>query len=272
MSGRSPDSLVVRLLEYFSQEYHQDFTSIPTPEERRSLLRAIFVQRAPNPLSEELLLLQDQLLQLELAARGVINLSALPSVPKFPKFCLWQGDITQLNVDVIVNAANSGLLGCFQPTHRCIDNVIHSNAGFRLRLSCNEMMLKEFPNGNWNEPTGHARITPAFNLPCRFVIHTVGPIVSGKLREKEKSLLKQCYESCLRVATENHCRSIAFCCVSTGIFGFPKRPAAEIATETAKEFLEKEEGTIEKVVFNVFTDEDKEIYNEILNELNGESE
>jgi O-acetyl-ADP-ribose deacetylase (regulator of RNase III) len=258
MEPPQKDSLVQALLSYFSKEFKRDLTSIPTADERRKCLHSIFVVRPPDPIPEEILSLQDQLLALELSERGVVDLS--PS----SKLSLWQGDITRLRVDAIVNAANNGLLGCFQPSHRCIDNVIHSNAGFRLRLACNEMMKREFPNGQWSEPTGHARMTPAFNLPCRFVVHTVGPIVSGKLTNEGRRLLRKCYESCLRVAGERGCRSIAFCCISTGLFGFPKGPAAEIAIATVREFVEGSESPIEKVIFNVFTNEDRDIYEKLL--------
>jgi O-acetyl-ADP-ribose deacetylase (regulator of RNase III) len=261
------DDVVVRLLRHFSGELHRDLACIPTPEARRAALHAIFVQRPPSPIPEEVLQLQDALLALELAERGVVRAADLPALPHFPRLALWQGDITRLDADAIVNAANGGLLGCFQPSHRCIDNVIHSNAGFRLRLACNALMLAEFPGGAWDEPPGRARITPAFALPARFVVHTVGPIVSGRLNDRHRGLLRQCYRSCLSVAAESGCRSIAFCCISTGLFCFPKRDAAEIAIATAREFLDEGERRLEKVIFNVFTDEDRGIYKERLDLL-----
>jgi O-acetyl-ADP-ribose deacetylase (regulator of RNase III) len=224
------------------------------------MLHRIFVQRPPDLLPENILALQDQLLSLELAERGVVHVADLPFVPGFPKICLWQGDITRLDSDAIVNAANSHLLGCFAPSHKCIDNVIHSAAGFRLRLACYEMMAKEFPAGDWEEPNGSARITPAFNLPSRFVIRTVGPIVGGQLETTDRQDLASCYQSCLGVATESQCRSIAFCCISTGLFGFPKQQAAEIALQTTTAFLASQETTIDRVIFNVFLPEDRSIY------------
>ena len=172
---------------------------------------------------------------------------------------LWQGDITTLESDAIVNAANSGMLGCFHPLHSCIDNCIHTFSGVRQRLECNKLMQKQ----GYEEPTGQAKITPAFNLPCKWVIHTVGPIVNVKLEQRHCELLKSCYNSCLKIAEENGVKSIAFCCISTGVFGFPKREAAKIAVKTVKEYKEKTKSDI-KVIFNVFKDEDREIYENIL--------
>ncbi len=172
---------------------------------------------------------------------------------------LWQGDITTLRCDAIVNAANSQMLGCFRPCHGCIDNAIHTFAGVQLRRNCNEIMQKQ----GHNEPTGQAKITPAYNLPCKYVLHTVGPIVSGRLTEEHCELLKSCYLSCLKLAEKNSCKSIAFCCISTGVFGFPQREAAQIAVDTVKRYKEENHSDI-KVIFNVFKDDDYAIYNEIL--------
>lgn len=179
--------------------------------------------------------------------------------PVKPGIYLWQGDITTLHCDAIVNAANSGMTGCYVPNHRCIDNCIHTFAGIQLRLACEEMMEKQ----GHEEPTGQAKITPAFNLPCKYILHTVGPIIYGKLRQKDCELLASCYRSCLNLAAENGLESVAFCCISTGEFHFPNEKAAEIAVETVQEFLQKKT-SVKKVIFNVFKDTGREIYKHLL--------
>ena len=220
---------------------------------QRKLLRALMNVRPPMPLDENFLKLQDEILTEEKFERGVVTLSEIPDVAENIK--IWQGDITRLEVDAIVNAANSALLGCFVPLHNCIDNAIHSAAGLQLRDACNKI-------STGNEPAGAAKITPAFNLPAKFVIHTVGPIIYGdKPTADEENLLASCYNSCLKIAVENNLKSIAFCCISTGEFHFPNKRAAEIATETVKKFL-SENNLI--VVFNVFKNVDAEIYRELL--------
>ena len=223
---------------------------------QRKLLRALMNVRPPMPLDENFLRLQDEILSEEVKERGIVKLSEIPDVEKNIK--LWQGDITRLEVDAIVNAANSALLGCFIPLHRCIDNAIHSAAGLQLRDAC-----KKISDGN--EPTGKAKITPAFNLPSKFVIHTVGPIIpiNREPNQTEKNLLASCYESCLKIAAEKNLRSIAFCCISTGEFHFPNKLAAEIAVETVRKFLSKNNLV---VVFNVFKDLDLEIYQKLFAE------
>ena len=179
-----------------------------------------------------------------------------------PGLYLWRGDITALRCDAIVNAANSGMTGCYVPNHRCIDNCIHTFAGVQLRLYCEEMMEAQ----GHAEPTGQAKITPAYNLPCRYVLHTVGPIVGGRLTETHCRQLADCYRSCLSLAAENELKSVAFCCISTGEFHFPNEKAAEIAVATVKEFLAQNKTSVEKVIFNVFKDRDREIYEELLGE------
>ena len=200
---------------------------------------------------------QDAYLQSEIAAKGITKLEDL--TPVQPGLYLWQGDITTLQCDAIVNAANSGMTGCYVPNHRCIDNAIHTFAGAELRLACAELMEKQgFP-----EPTGHAKITPAFNLPCRYVLHTVGPIVYGEVTPEDEAALTSCYQSCLQLAAERGLESVAFCCISTGEFHFPNERAAEIAVDTVKKFL-KQKSSVKKVVFNVFKDLDKDIYTRLL--------
>ena len=228
---------------------------------QRKLLRALMNVRPPMPLDEKFLQLQDEILTAEVEERGVVELEKIPDTEKNIK--LWQGDITRLKVDAIVNAANSALLGCFVPLHGCIDNAIHSAAGLQLRDACNKIMQKQ----NHAEPTGSAKITPAFNLPSKFVIHTVGPIISAnkKPTQAEENLLADCYKNCLEVAAKNNLKSIAFCCISTGEFHFPNDRAAEIAVATVRSFLAENNLT---VVFNVFKDIDLEIYKKIFERRN----
>ena len=222
-------------------------------EEKRALLRALFNLRPPLPADERLLAVQDEYLAEELRARGTTLAAEL--APLSGDICLWQGDITTLAADAVVNAANSAMLGCFVPCHRCIDNAIHTYAGIQLRLACHELMERQ----GHEEPTGGAKITPAFNLPSRYVIHTVGPIVYASLTRRERDELASCYRSCLKLAKENGLKSVAFCCISTGEFRFPNAAAAQIAVDTVREFL-NEEGVGMRVIFNVFKDIDREIY------------
>ncbi len=234
---------------------------IPTVEdEQKKLLRSLFNVRPPKPISDDFLQVQDAYLKSEIEARGTIDSEKLCPTNLSESLFLWQGDITTLKIDAIVNAANSALLGCFSPLHSCIDNIIHSLSGVQLRLACNELMQKQ----GHEEQTGKAKITPAYNLPSRYVLHTVGPIISGNVAQNDRHLLSSCYKSCLQLAVENNIKSIAFCCISTGVFCFPAQEAAEIAVKTVSSFLQNNHNNI-KVVFNVFTDKDFEIYNKLLN-------
>ena len=232
--------------------------SIPTePESQRQLLRGLMNIRAPRRADTAFLKMQDAYLQGETAAKGITDIADL--TPVQPGLYLWQGDITTLKCDAIVNAANSGMTGCYIPNHRCIDNAIHTFAGVELRLACAELMEQQ----GCPEPAGQAKITPAFNLPCRYVLHTVGPIISGRVTKEDEELLASCYRSCLELAAENELESVAFCCISTGEFHFPNELAAEIAVQTVKEFLKKQT-SVKKVIFNVFKDLDKAIYEKLL--------
>ncbi len=234
--------------------------TIPTDEqEQKDLLRALMNIRPPRKLPQEFLAVQDAYLQQERDARGIVDGNALPTVPGDARLAIWQGDITTLQVDAIVNAANSGMCGCFSPLHNCIDNIIHTRSGVQLRLACADIMRKQ----GHEEPTGRAKITPAFNLPCKYVLHTVGPIITGQVTAKERELLASCYRSCLELAAAYQLESVAFCCVSTGVFRFPNELAAEIAVETVRTFLQQET-SIKKVIFNVFKDLDKELYTRLL--------
>ncbi len=224
---------------------------------QRDLLRSLMNVRLPAPVSDEYARIESEYLQAETAAKGVTRLADLSPVEE--GIYLWQGDITTLLCDAVVNAANSGLLGCFQPLHNCIDNCIHTYAGLRLRNKCAEIMRAQ----GHEEPTGQAKLTPAYNLPCKYVIHTVGPIVNGRLTARHEALLASCYKSCLALAEETGLQSIAFCCISTGVFGFPQRRAAQIAVRTVREYKSNSKSDI-KVIFNVFKDEDYEFYRDLL--------
>ena len=246
------------LIEKLLQERREYMgVSLPTEEEQRRLLRGLMNLRPPAHVSGEFLQVQDAYFQERLKERGVTKLEAL--TPVQPGLYLWQGDITTLEVDAIVNAANSGMTGCYVPCHGCIDNAIHTYAGMQLRLECAEIMRKQ----GHEEETGHAKITGGYNLPCRYVLHTVGPIVSGTLTKEHEQQLASCYRSCLDLAAENNCESLAFCCISTGEFHFPNEKAAEIAVETVKAWQARHTGELE-VVFNVFKDSDREIYEKLL--------
>lgn len=244
-----------------SEDSNYKDMEIPDDEqEQKDLLRSLMNVRLPKPISEEFLSIQDEYLLEENKKDGIVEVKDLPSTKIDDRIILWQGDITALRVDSIVNAANSGMCGCFRALHNCVDNIIHTKAGIALRLKCNDIMQKQ----GHEEPTGQAKITPAYNLPCDYVIHTVGPIVQGGLTNEHRELLTSCYRSCLEIANEYKLESIAFCCISTGVFMFPNNEAAKIAVNTVQEFL-REGTTINKVVFNVFKDTDLKIYNSILN-------
>lgn len=226
-------------------------------EEQKNFLRALFNIRMPKPVSREFLEIQDAYLQEETAKKGITDIAGLR--PLRDGIYLWKGDITTLKCDAIVNAANSQMLGCFCPCHGCIDNAIHTNAGIQLRAACAKLMEKQ----GREEGTGRAKITPAFNLPCRYVLHTVGPVVQGRLTEKDQELLASCYGSCLELAEQNRVKSIAFCCISTGEFHFPNDRAAGIAVKTVKDYKERTHSKIQ-VIFNVFRQSDYEIYRDLL--------
>lgn len=261
-------------------EQHQNI-SIPTAEaERKNLIRSLMNIRMPKATSKELLALQDSYLQEELNAKGIVSLEEIPTIEGHSKISIWQGDITRLKVGAVVNAANSQMLGCFVPCHRCIDNAIHSAAGMQLREECAHIMdrrriqygrkveRKSFrPDSDirYEEPTGTATLTRGYNLPCDYVIHTVGPICYHGLNDALCQDLRNCYESVLKCCAENNIKSVAFCCISTGEFHFPNDKAAEIAWEAVTAFLETQGEFMERVVFNVFKDSDRKIYEKIAN-------
>jgi O-acetyl-ADP-ribose deacetylase (regulator of RNase III) len=237
--------------------------------ERTRLLRSLMNVRMPNEVSEEFSHVQDEFLQNEAARRGIVKLGDIPAIAEeFPvsslpfkeKISIWQGDITRLELDTIVNAANSQMLGCFLPCHGCIDNAIHSAAGIQLRNECFHIMRKQ----GHEEETGRAKITKAYNLPCKQVIHTVGPIVRFGLTKKLEKDLRSCYLSSLECAVENDVRTIAFCCISTGEYHFPNDKAAEIAIKTVIKFLSENGGKVDRVIFNVYKDLDYRTYRNLV--------
>lgn len=226
---------------------------------QRRLLRSLMNLRPPLPLGAEFLAIQDQVLSAEREERGVVNGDSLPVTAAHPNIALWQGDITRLKTDAIVNAGNSALLGCFCPCHGCIDNAIHSAAGLQLRDACHRLMKTQ----GHPEPNGQAKLTPAYNLPARYVLHTVGPIVRGKVTRRDRDELAACYSACLNLAAEYGLSTVAFCCISTGEFHFPHQEAAGIAVETVTEHL-RQDTSIRKVIFNVFQDTDEKLYRHLL--------
>ena len=247
----------IYLIDRLAAERGEGIAVPENGQAQKRLLRALFNVRPPIPADEEFLRVQDAYLKEETRRKGVTDLATLTSIR--PDIYLWQGDITTLKCDAIVNAANNKMLGCFCPNHGCIDNAIHTFAGVELRLACAELMAKQ----GHDEPTGQAKITPAFNLPCRYVIHTVGPIVGGRLTERDCELLRSCYRSCLALADEKQLESIAFCCISTGEFRFPNERAAEIAIQAVKDYKKETKSGI-KVIFDVWKNKDYEIYTRLL--------
>lgn len=243
--------LIKRLLE--EQRGMSDIQIPADTAEQKKLLRSLMNIRMAVAIDDEFEKIQNEYLRQINDEKGVVELEDMEELQ--PDIYIWRGDITRLKVGAIVNAANSGMTGCYQPCHSCIDNCIHTYAGVQLRNYCNAMMKKQ----GHEEPTGQAKITPAFNLPCDYVIHTVGPIVRGRLTGEHERLLASCYSSCLKLADENDVKSIAFCCISTGVFCFPNERAAQIAVQTVKEYKEKTGSGI-KVVFNVFKEEDEQLY------------
>lgn len=244
----------------FLLDEHKGYRSMQIPndcQEQKVLLRSLMNVRMAAPISPEFQQIQDEYLQERNKERGIVSLADLTPIQQ--GLYLWRGDITRLACGAIVNAANSGMTGCYQPCHNCIDNCIHTYAGIELRNFCNDMMQRQ----GHEEPVGQAKITPSFNLPCDYVIHTVGPIVQGRLTQTHCQQLADCYRSCLTLADENQVGSIAFCCISTGVFMFPNERAAEIAVQTVMDYKVKSGSKIE-VIFNVFKETDEQLYRKLL--------
>ena len=247
------------LIKYLLNESN-DYQDIAVPlgeKEQEKLLRALLNVRRAKKISEEFLAVQDAYLRQRAVEKGIVEIAELK--PIAAGIYLWRGDITRLKADAIVNAANSQMTGCYYPNHGCIDNCIHTYSGVQLRLACDEIIKKQ----GHKEECGQAKITSAYNLPARFVIHTVGPIVYGEVTNQDRQNLAACYRSCLKKAGENNCRNIAFCCISTGEYHFPNEEAAKIAIETVKDYQKNAQKPIE-VIFNVFKELDEEIYRRLL--------
>lgn len=264
---------LLKKLKEDSVQYKELQVEDTVPEKRRAV-RSLMNIRMPRRIPEDILQVQDAFLQEECRIRGVVSLEDIPDVrtqyksshPFAEKISVWQGDITRLKVGAIVNAANSQMLGCFVPCHKCIDNAIHSAAGLQLRQECSHIMdQKRIPYGKqYEEPTGQAVLTRGYNLPARYVIHTVGPIVYNGLNQKLRQDLHSCYNSVLECCVQHDIRTVAFCCISTGEFHFPNDEAAKIAVETVTEFLHDYESKFDRIIFNVFQDLDRELYEQAI--------
>ena len=252
--------LIGALLAEMPEYRKQAEAFLPDDAAQRRLLRSLMNVRPPMPLDSAFLEVQDALLSAEREAKGVVDGEALPPTAGDSRLVLWQGDITRLRADAVVDADNAALLGCFAPCHGCIDNAIHSAAGLQLRDECAEIMRAQ----GHPEPAGRAKLTKGYNLPARYVLHTVGPIVGRWVTWKDRRELASCYRACLELAAEHGLRSVAFCCISTGEFHFPNQEAAGIAARTVRDFLDQRTTSIEKVIFNVFKDLDAGIYRRLL--------
>lgn len=264
-------------LDFLVEEFKRDSGQYKDMEvdkaDRRTVLRSLMNIRMPKQMDVQVVKIQDEFLYEEAKEKGVVSLTDIPTIKEqygsnaafADKISIWQGDITRLGIDAIVNAANSQMIGCFVPCHKCIDNAIHSAAGIELREECNHyMQTKRRLDQSYEEPTGSAMVTKAYNLPCKYVLHTVGSIVGNRLTDALRNDLKSCYESCLEEAIKKGIRSIAFCCISTGEFHFPNEEAARIAFSTVNGFISIHGDKIDRVVFNVFKDYDKNIYEEMI--------
>lgn len=273
MDSTETIDIFLEKLKEDSVEYKELETGEYRLEEKKKAIRSLMNIRMPRELPGELETLQDEYLQEERRAKGVVRLADIPTIkeqfssriPHAEKISLWQGDITRLEVGAIVNAANSQMLGCFVPCHRCIDNAIHSAAGMQLREECSHIMnSRRLKYGrDYEEPTGTATLTKAYNLPCEHVIHTVGPIVYNGLNDSLCQDLENCYKNVLKCCLEHHIKSVAFCCISTGEFHFPNDRAAEIAVESVTDFLKSYGDTMDRVIFNVFKESDRDIYEKL---------
>ena len=254
------------LIEKFKSE-SEEYKNLDIPnsiEGKRKVLRSLMNMRLPKPMPDNVLEVQDEYLKERAAEKGIVEISDIIVIKD--KLSIWQGDITRLKVDAIVNAANSQMLGCFVPMHTCIDNQIHTFAGVQLREECNEQMkmLKKKYKSNYEQPTAVPMLTDAYNLPAKKVIHIVGPIVSGELTIEHEKELENCYKNTLDMCAENGLKSVAFCCISTGVFCFPNKRASQIAVNIVKQWLIENPDKMDRVIFNVFKDEDKRYYEELI--------
>ena len=276
MINKAQEERLDYLLEKFKKDslWYKDLEVGEDYQEKRRALRSLRNIRMPGAMDPEVLEVQDEFLREEAAEKGIVTLEEIPTAarqygsrkPFGDKISVWQGDITRLQVGAIVNAANSQMLGCFHPCHGCIDNAIHSAAGIELREACSQYMehRKVQYGKEYEEPTGRAVLTEGYNLPAEYVIHTVGPIVYGSLTEKLKEDLRNCYKNILKCCVEHGIRSVAFCCISTGEFHFPNDEAARIAVAEVRKYLEKHQEDFDRVIFNVFKDVDRELYEDLV--------
>lgn len=262
----SQDQRLAELVEAFKAD-SGNYKDLETPEDidgRRRILRSLMNIRIPRAMSEEILRMQDEYLRARAEEKGIVSLEEIPVMEGV--LSVWQGDITRLAVDAIVNAANSQMLGCFQPCHSCIDNCIHTFAGVQLRAECNRQMnqLRIRYGRDYEQPTAVPMLTDGYNLPAKRIVHIVGPIVYDRLTPELEKALADCYTNTLDLCAENGLHSVAFCCISTGVFRFPRQRAAEIAVQTVRRWIDTHSGTMDRVIFNVFNDEDRERYEQIL--------
>ncbi len=276
MINKKQEERLDYLLEAFKKDslWYKDLEVGEDYQEKRRALRSLMNIRMPGAMDPEVLEVQDEFLREEAAEKGIVTLEEIPTAARQygsrksfgDKISVWQGDITRLQVGAIVNAANSQMLGCFHPCHGCIDNAIHSAAGIELREACSQYMEhRKVQYGKaYEEPTGRAVLTEGYNLPAEYVIHTVGPIVYGSLTEKLKEDLRNCYKNILKCCVEHGIRSVAFCCISTGEFHFPNDEAARIAVAEVRKYLEKHQEDFDRVIFNVFKDVDRELYEDLV--------
>lgn len=257
-------------LDYLVEEFkadsiqHKDLRTPADTEGKRRILRSLMNIRMPGKMDDAVLAVQDAYLRERIRENGVIELSDIPEIRD--GLSIWQGDITRLAVDAIVNAANSQMLGCFVPMHTCIDNCIHTFAGVQLRAECSRQMtlLRERYGMDYEQPTAVPMLTDAYNLPAKKIVHIVGPIVEYRLTPRLENDLAACYRNTLDLCEQNGLRSVAFCCISTGVFRFPNQRAAEIAVETVTEWIKGHPSAVDRIIFNVFRDEDKQIYEDLL--------
>jgi O-acetyl-ADP-ribose deacetylase (regulator of RNase III) len=263
----------IEQLKYLIDELKKEmpeYAGVDVPDDEKEafdIFRALCNMRMPGPVSEEFLRVQDEMLRDITAEKGITDIASLEPCESDARLYLWKGDITTLRCDAIVNAANSQMLGCFRPLHNCIDNVENTYAGVQLRNFMYEKMSdkREKYGDNYEQPTAVPMISPAFDLPSKYIIHAVGPIVYGRLIQHDKDQLAECYRASLDLAAENGCENMAFCCISTGVFGFPQDKAAEIAVSTVKEWLDEHAHSgLGRVVFNVFKDSDLDLYKKLL--------
>ena len=266
-------------LDYLVEQFKEDsvqYRDLGTPADtdgKRQILRSLMNIRMPGILPPSVLAVQDEYLQERIRENGIVTLSQIPTLaeqgsrhPFADQISIWQGDITRLSADAIVNAANSQMLGCFVPMHSCIDNCIHTFAGVQLRAECARQMreLRMKYGDDYEQPTAVLMLTDGYNLPAKKVIHIVGPVVSGRLTDSLKKDLSDCYKNTLDMCLANGLRSVAFCCISTGVFRFPNKTAAENAVQAVTEWLSQHSRAVDRVIFNVFKDEDREYYEQEL--------